>query len=155
MINILKLLLFVWLSTSFAVTVPIVLTITVKLYFEGLKESDYEAGGNAIIGLVFGSLIGFLSALRDTFPFFLLVWLPLWLLRKNIPIFDNNILSVAVGCVLGLTYWLLLSRFDSYYSSFRETINTEAYLKWSFCFATIAGSGFMFWLGHKNVLFKF
>lgn len=152
MINVLKLLLFVWLSTSFFVTVPIVLTMTIEGYFEGLKKSDYEAGGNAMIALIFGFLIGFLSVLRYTFPFLLLVWLPLWLLRKNIPIFDTNILSIVVGCVLGLTYWLLLSRFDPH---FRETLNTKISSKWLFCFATIAGSGFMFWLGHRNVLFKF
>lgn len=147
MINVLKLLLFVWLSTSFVVTIPIVLTMTIKGYFEGLKKSDYEATGNAIVIFIFSSLIGFLSVLHYTFPFLLLIWLPLWLLRKNIPIFDNNILSVVVGCVLGLAYWLLLSRFDPH---FRETLNTETSSKWLFCFATIAGSGFMFWFGYNN-----
>lgn len=151
MINVLKLLLFVWWSTSFAVTIPIVLTMTIQAYFEGLKKSDYEATGNAIVTLLLGSLIGFLNVLRYTFPFLLLIWLPLWLLRKNIPIFDNNILSVVVGCVLGLAYWLLLSRFDPH---FRETLNRETSSKWLFCFATVAGSGFMFWFGRNNMLFK-
>ncbi len=143
MINVLKLLLFVWLSTSFVVTIPIVLTMTIKGYFEGLKKSDYEATGNAVIALIFGSLIGFINVLRYTFPFLLLVWLPLWLLRKNIPIFDNNIRSVVVGSVFGLAYWLLLSRFDPH---FRETLNTETSSKWLFCFATVTGGGFMFWI---------
>ncbi len=151
MINVLKLLLFVWLSTSFVVTIPIVLTMTIQAYFEGLKKSDHEATGNAIVIFFFSFLIGFLNVLRYTCPFLLLIWLPLWLLRKNILIFDNNILSVVVGCILGLAYWLLLSRFDPH---FRETLNTETSSKWLFCFATVAGGGIMCWFGQDNMLFK-
>ena len=152
MINTLKLLLFVWLSSSFFVTMPIVLKMTIEGYFEGLKKSNNEASGNAMIAFVFGSLICFFNVLCYTFPFLLLIWLPAWLFRKNTFVFDNNMRSVAVGCVLGFVYWLLLSRFDPH---FRETLNRETSSIWLFCFATILGSGIMFWFGHthNNVLF--
>ena len=151
MIHILKLLLFVWLSTSFVITIPIVLIMAIQGYVEGLKKSDYEATGNAFISVIFGFLIGFFSILYYTIPFLLLVWLPLWILNKNIPIFDKNIRTIIIGCVLGLVYWLLLSHFNAH---FRETLNTKTSSKWLFCLATVAGGGIMFWFGQNNMIFK-
>ncbi len=147
MINILKKILFMWLSASFVITIPIVLAMTIQAYAEGLKKSEHEATGSAVIIFIFSSLIGFFNILLYTLPFLLAIWLPLWLLHKKLPIFDNNIQIIAIGCVFGLMYWLLLSYFDVH---FKETLNKETFSKWLFCFATIAGGGIIFWLGHHR-----
>ncbi len=139
----------VWAGTSFLVTLLMALFLAIRAMHEE-KTSD-KAIGAFIVIFIFAFLIGLISILLYSLPLFLVTWVPLWVLRKEIYIFDHYSLAGITGLALGFIYWLILSHFDPH---FRETLNSELYSKILYCVATVGGSCIMFLLGcffnHSN-----
>jgi len=131
-----------WLSSSVLVTVPIALSMGLKVMFAEKTQDKAIAAFISISIIAF--IIGLMNILRYSLPFFLITWGPLWFFRKEIHVFDNYIIAGVAGLALGFIYWLILSHFDPH---FRETLNSELSTKITYCLATIAGSTIMFLFG--------
>jgi hypothetical protein len=140
-----------WAGSSFLVALPVALTMGMRAV---LAEKTYEkAVGGFIVIFSISFLIGLISILLYSLPLFLITWIPLWFLRKEVHVFDYYSLAGITGLALGFMYWLILSHFDPH---FRETLNRELTSKILFCSATVGGGGIMFLFGcffnHSNRL---